>query len=492
MNPIFEHLGLPERSKKPRYSGLTMVLDKCLGLTGTQDLIETAAGYVDVVKLGWGTCALYPEDVLRRKIKMLRDAGIDVCPGGTFFEIAFERGDVPGTFRLAREAGFNAIEISNGIHPRMTRQDKLEMIRTAASLGFHTTSEVGKKLPQEDGAMSYSQRIAEIREDLAAGARKVIMEARESGTVGIFKPDGKINSALAYELFQHVDPDSILWEAPLKEQQVWLLRQLGPEVNIGNVPPSDVFSLESMRHGLRADTFRDHCKDTRRVFLELGVGGALRAQRRGDVIVVVDALRASATIVQCLEKGAREIIPVVSAQDLQGEVTIGERGGAKLPNADFGNSPLEITEAVIRGKSVVISTTNGTECFRTAKGPKSVVLVGTVTNCTAVAQAAVELAALRGSNISLVAAGRNNLPAIEDRAAVTEIMKRIGNVTACGTLEPCFSDNLERDFLESDSGVNLVSLGYAEDVIWCSKVDLSGAVPIFDGECITRYQGAQA
>lgn len=465
-----------------------MVLDKYLGIQGTQDLIETAGSYVDVVKLGWGSCVLYPTSVLEKKVTLLRQANIDVCPGGTFLEIAFEHGTVEQVLKTARDIGFNAIEISNGIHPQMKRKDKLDMIKLAVSMGFITSSEVGKKLPQEDGAMSYKQRIQEVREDLVAGAKKVIMEARESGTVGIFKPDGKINSELAYELFQHVDPDCILWEAPLKEQQVWLLRQLGSEVNIGNVAPTDVLSLESMRHGLRADTFRDHCGDSRRVYLELGVGGALRAQRRGDVVVMVDALRVSATIVACMDKGAREIIPVVSAQDLQGEVTIGERGGAKLPNADFGNSPIELTEDAIRGKSVVITSTNGTECIRTAKGSDNVVLIGTTTNCSAVAAAAVELATLRGTGISLVAAGRNNLPAIEDRAAVTEIMKRIGNVTPRGTLEPCFSDNLERDFLGSESGLNLVAHGYADDVIWCSRMDISATVPMFDGQRIIRYQ----
>jgi phosphosulfolactate synthase (CoM biosynthesis protein A) len=170
-----------------------MVLDKFMGLHGTADLIETAGEYVDVVKLGWGSCVLYPEAVLVKKVGMLRDAGVHVCPGGTFLETAFEHGKVEVILDLAKEIGFDAIEISNGIHPDMTRGDKLQMIRLATERGFHTMSEVGKKLPQEDGAMTYQQRIQEVREDLAAGARKVIMEARETGTVGIFKADGKIN-----------------------------------------------------------------------------------------------------------------------------------------------------------------------------------------------------------------------------------------------------------------------------------------------------------
>ncbi len=491
MNAIFNQLDLRRRAAKPRNTGLTMVLDKHLGLAGTRDLIETAGDYIDVVKLGWGSCTLYPETLLREKIALLKAAQIRVCPGGTFLETAFERCDIPTTLRLLKSTGFDAIEVSDGIHPSMTRQQKHNILKQAVDLGFYVTSEVGKKLIQEDQAITNARRITEVLEDLAAGAQKVIIEARESGTVGIFRGKGDIkgdvNAELAYELFQSVDADLLIWEAPQKDQQAWLLHQLGSGVSIGNVAPQDVLSLESMRYGLRGDTFRDHCRSSRRVFLELGVAGALRAQSRGDVVVVVDAIRASATITRCVDLGARAIIPVVSATELKGEVTIGERGGAKLPGANFDNSPISLTRKAIDGKSVVISTTNGTECIRAAHGTSSVVLIGSMNNCTAVALAAVELAARRGSGISLVAAGRNNLPAIEDRATVTEIMQAIGNVTARGTLEPYYSDNLERDFLESESGTNLVQLGQTEDIIFCSRKDISTAVPMFDGERIFSY-----
>lgn len=487
MNEILRTMGLSQGSAKPRSTGLTMVLDKSLGIHGAIDLVETAAGYIDTIKLGWGTCALYPDEVLAKKIKIYRDAGINVCPGGTFIESIFEFADVDTMLDLLKALGFNAIEVSNGIHPSMTLSDKQVIIKKAVAKGFYTISEVGKKLPEEDRKLTYRHRVEEIKQDIQSGVSKVIMEARESGTVGIFNADGRINSELAYELFRNVDPDSVLWEAPAKEQQVWLLQNIGSNVNIGNVSPLDVLSLESMRRGLRADTFRDFCKDSRRVFLELGVGGALRAQRRGDVVVVVDALRASVTIEQCIANGAREVIPVTSATDLVGEVTIGERGGSKLPNADYGNSPLLLSADAVKGRSVVISTTNGTECIRSATGEDSVVLVGALTNCSAVAHAAVEIAAKLGKSITLLAAGRNNQPAIEDRAAVTEIMKKIGNVTPRGVLEPYYSSELEKDFLESDSGLNLVSLGYMDDVVFCSKIDVSAAVPIFDGKRLIKY-----
>ena len=484
MNTIFDQLDLRRRPAKPRQTGLTMVLDKHLGPSATRDLVETAGAHIDLLKLGWGSCTLYPEAVLDEKIALLKAAQIRVCPGGTFLEVAFERGEIPATLRLLKLKGFDAVEVSDGIHPTLTRAQKLDILKRSVDLGFYVTSEVGKKLLQEDQAMSNEQRIREIREDLAAGARKVIIESRESGTVGIFRGKGEVKADLAYDLFQSIDADALIWEAPEKDQQAWLLHQLGPGVSIGNIAPQDVLSLESMRYGLRGDTFRDHCRGSRRVFLELGVAGALRAQARGDVVVVVDAIRASATITRCLDLGARDIVPIVSVTDLKGEVTIGERGGTKLPGAQFDNSPLSLTRSAIEGKSVVISTTNGTECIRAAHGPDSIVLIGGTNNCSAVARAAVDLAIQRGSGISLVAAGRNNLPALEDRAAVTEIMRAIGNVTARGTLEPHYSEDLRHDFLNSESGVNLVALGQADDVEFCARLDISTAVPMFDGECI--------
>lgn len=492
MNSLFELMKLHARPEKPRTTGWTMVLDKSLGLYGAQDLMATAGQFIDVVKLGWGSSALYPQNILERKVQIYREHDIRVCAGGTFLEFAHDRVDLPSTLHLLRDTGFNAIEVSDGIHPSMTRTEKLRMIEMAVASGFEVVSEVGKKLAQEDLRIDTKQRIQEIKEDLAAGAKKVIIEARESGTVGIFRSNGDINVELAYELFQSVDPDLLIWEAPEKNQQAWMLKQLGAHVSIGNVAPHDVISLESMRHGLRGDTFRDHCKGTRRVFLELGVAGAMRARQRGDLVIVVDAIRASTTIIRCLELGAREVIPVVSAGELRGEVTIGERGGSKLPFADFDNSPIGLNEKVIRGKSVVITTTNGTECIQAAKGEHNMVLVGSLTNASAVARAAVAWATSKGCGISLVAAGRNNLPAIEDRCAVTEIMQCMGVVSARGTLEPHYSKDLANDFLESESGANLAHLGHRDDVLYCAQKDISSVVPIYDGKKLTDVRVIRA
>ena len=481
----FPFIKLPARNQKPRNAGVTMVLDKHLGLNGALDLVETAGDYIDIVKLGWGSAILYNETLLREKIKLYKSYGIKVCTGGTFMELAFEQDKVDEMLTQAKELGFDAVEVSNGIHPSLNIDQKRNLIKKVSSFGFYTLSEVGKKMSEEDLALSYTDRVNEVLSDLEAGASKVIMESRETGNVGIFDQDGKVNTELANRLFQQIDPNHIIWEAPQKEQQVWLMHQLGNDANIGNVAPEQALSLESLRQGVRADTFRDNLSGAVIVSLELGVGGALRAQRRDDIVVVVDALRASATIIECIERGAIEVLPVVSADKLVGEITIGERGGEKLPGATYGNSPVEISQESFQGKRVVLSSTNGAECVCTAKGATNSVLIGSVINATAVAKKALQLAREQGKNITLLAAGRNNLPAIEDRIGVTEILKHIGSPIVRGLLDPCYSENIEREFLSSDSGMNLVKLGYVQDVMHCSKVDISSKVPCYDGQVIT-------
>lgn len=483
---VFSFFDLPKRQSKPRHSGLTMVLDKHLGLNAAQDLVDTAGPYIDIVKLGWGSALLYDESLLIQKIALYKSYGIRVCTGGTFMELAFEKNQVDQMLQKAKVLGFDAVEVSNGIHPRLDINHKRALIKKVVSYGFYALSEVGRKLAEEDKAMSIAERVAEVQSDLQAGAVKVIMESRESGSVGIFDEFGKINMELATHLFQQIDPNDIIWEAPKKEQQVWLIHQLGPEANIGNVVPEEAMSLESLRLGIRGDTFRDFLSDAIIVYLELGVSGALRAKRRDDIVVMVDALRASATIIACLEQDAREVVPVVSADELEGEITIGERGGEKLIGATFGNSPVEIKSQNLAGKQVVFSSTNGAECICSAKGDTNQVLIGSVINARIIALTAVEIAKKTGKNITLLAAGRNNLPAIEDRIGVAEILKNIGSPIVRGMLEPHYSEHIERDFLSSESGLNLTRLGYAQDVIYCARLNVSQVVPSYDGTAITR------
>ncbi|MGO2074580.1 MAG: phosphosulfolactate synthase [Pseudoalteromonas sp.] len=481
----FPFFTFPPRKSKPRTAGITMVLDKHLGINATQDLMQTASAYIDIVKFGWGSAMLYDEELLKKKIRIYRDQGIKVCTGGTFMELAYEKNQVNEMLAQAKKLGFDAIEVSNGIHPLLDKESKLSLIKQVAEQGFYTLSEVGKKFTNEDKALTFDDRVDEVLSDLDAGASKVIMESRESGSVGIFDQNGRVNTKLAHQLFQRIDTDLIIWEAPQKKQQIWLLRQLGNDANIGNVVPEEAMSLESLRLGIRADTFREYLSNTMMVYLELGAGGAMRAQRRDDIVIMVDALRASTTIIECFEQGVSEVTPVVSAEHLVGDITIGERSGEKLPGATYGNSPLEIKNKPIEGKRIVLSSTNGAECICRAKGETNQVLIGSVINARAVAQAALKLAKATGKSITLLAAGRNNLPAIEDQIGVTEILKNLGATTVRGLLEPHYSDNIEHEFLTSESGANLVRLGYIQDVIYCAKQNESSMVPYFDGIKIT-------
>jgi len=484
MTRPFSFISLPERASKPREHGMTMVLDKYLSPAQAQELMKTAADFIDVVKLGWGSALLYDEAVLKAKIEIYKKHQVKVCTGGTFMELAFEQDKVDEMLAYAKEVGFDAIEVSNGIHPGLTLEQKSKLISTVASAGFYTFSEVGKKMSEEDSAMTYEERVDQVLADLESGADKVIMEAREAGNVGIFDANGKVNVELATKLFQKIDADHILWEAPQKAQQVWLIHQLGRDVNIGNVAPLEAMSLESLRLGVRADTFRDNMADAVVVYLELAVGGAIRAQRRDDIVVVVDALRASATIIECFARGASQVTPVVSADQLHGDITIGERGGEKLLGATYGNSPYEISSKNLTDKTVVLSSTNGAECICTSKGESNSVFIGSVINAEAVAKAAVKMAKEQNKNITLLAAGRNNLPAIEDRIGVTEILKHIASPIVRGFLEPYYSQEIERDFMSSDSGMNLARLGYIQDVIYCARYNQSNMVPCYDGSTI--------
>ena len=480
----FPFIEIPERAIKPRSSGITMILDKHMSVMEAESLMSVASGYIDVIKLGWCSPVLYDVDQLKRKIEIYREAGVTVCTGGTFIEIAFEQDKVDLFLDYASQIGFDAVEVSNGIHPRITLEVKRNLIKKVKAAGFKTYSEVGKKLASEDARITYKERISQVLEDLASGAEKVIMEARESGNVGIFDASGKVNVELATQLFQKIDPNKIIWEAPQKEQQVWLVHQLGKDVNIGNVSPLEALSLESLRRGVRADTFRDQLQESTVVHLDLAVGGALRAQRRDDIVIVVDALRASATIIQCFESGASRVTPVVSADQLYGDITIGERGGDKIYGATYGNSPVELRSVDLTDQAVVLSSTNGAECICASKGLENIVLIGTVLNARAVAQEALKIAKELNKNITILAAGRNNLPAVEDRIAVTEILKHIPSPIIRGFLDPCYTEEIEREFLASETGINLARLGYIQDVLFCAQQNISQKVPRYDGKTI--------
>jgi 2-phosphosulfolactate phosphatase len=467
-----EYPGVPA---KPRTTALTSMLDPGLGPGEARDRVAIAGEWIDVVKLGWATARLTPAAALREKIDIYRTAGISVCSGGTFLEIAFAQNRVREFLEGARELGLAMVEVSNGVHP-MRDEEKLGLIVEARSAGFTVWSEVGKKDPDEDARIGIDDRCAAIARELDAGADKVILEARESGTVGIYDRSGAPAVELIQRIVERVGSERLVFEAPRKEQQLWMVRALGPQVNLGNVAPEEALALATLRTGLRGDTFREMHLHGLEIFLGQGVHGALEARARGGVIVMIDALRASATMIAALDMGMAAVKPVASPEECTGEVTAGERGGRKLPNCRHNNSPTELMRYNYTGKTLVLTSTNGVECLLSAAGPASIVLVGSTLNRRAVAGAAGRLARKRGVPITLLMAGRNNQYAIEDALAAGEIARALPEARLHGELPSAAA--LEADFCSSDSGRNLTTLGYADDVRFCAQLDRCGVVPV--------------
>lgn len=243
------------RSSKPRSTGLTMVIDKGIGMNQIKDLIQTSGEYIDIVKLTFGTSAFYDRDFLTEKIRLLTMANIDVMPGGTFLEVALWKGAYRKYLERAKKLGFSMIEISDGtiaIEPD-TRKD---IIHQAKDMDFKVITEVGKKDPKEALPISFIHQL--IRDDLVCGAFKVIIEAREAGKgVGIFDQAGKIKQDEVDNIIAGVeDLDLLLWEAPIKNQQQALIIRFGNNVNLGNIPADEVLALEALRQGLRGDTLK--------------------------------------------------------------------------------------------------------------------------------------------------------------------------------------------------------------------------------------------
>ena len=240
---------LPEREAKPRQKGLTMAIDKGLSVRESEDFLSMNADLVDVVKFGWGTSEVAPN--LKEKLALYRKAGIPVYLGGTLMEIFYIRGELEAYRNLLKEYGIEYVEISSG-SVDMELDDKCRIIESFAK-EFTVLSEVGSKSTGK--VIAPYQWVEMMTRELNAGSWKVIAEARESGTVGMFRSDGEIRSDLVEEILQDIDGDKILWEAPQKSQQVWFIKLLGSNVNLGNIPPQEVIPLETLRLGLRGDTF---------------------------------------------------------------------------------------------------------------------------------------------------------------------------------------------------------------------------------------------
>jgi len=241
-------LGVPARPGKPREVGITHVMDKGLNLRDIEGLFDTAGQFVDIVKFGWGTS--YITNNLEKKIALYRSFETPVVCGGTLFEAVYGRGRMDDFKRWLTEHRFSHVEISDGTI-EIPRERKLELIADFAR-DFTVLSEVGSK----DSEVVYApyQWVAWIKEELAAGAWKVITEGREGGTAGIFRSDGDMRTGLLDEIAHEVAVDNVLFEAPTKASQAWFVKHFGPNVNMGNIPPDEVIAVETLRLGLRADT----------------------------------------------------------------------------------------------------------------------------------------------------------------------------------------------------------------------------------------------
>ncbi|MDA8344022.1 MAG: phosphosulfolactate synthase [Thermaerobacter sp.] len=246
---------LGERTVKPRRDGVTMVIDKGMGVQATEGLLAIAASYIDYWKLPFGTSAVYPPEILRRKIHTIRAAGVSAYPGGTFLEIAHLQGHLEAFVERVVDLGFDAIEVSDGTID-LTPSERREAIRIARANGLTVLTEVGRKDPTE--RLSALQIHRTMLEDIAAGAERIIVEGRESGKgVGIYDEQGEIAEEELLKMVRAAgDTHRLIWEAPLKSQQQELIRRFGSNVSLGNVPPEEILALEALRRGLRADTLR--------------------------------------------------------------------------------------------------------------------------------------------------------------------------------------------------------------------------------------------
>lgn len=232
------------------------MIDHGLGVRETEDLSEVAGEHIDFVKLTSGTSAVTDEAILRRKVSILRAAGINVQVGGTFTEVCVWQQVFPAFLERARAIGFNAVEISDGTIT-LTAEARVELIRQAKSAGFIVLTEAGRK--EWSSVISLKEMCDLIRRDLEAGAFKVIIEAMDAGKgVGIFDDEGRPRQGDVDAIVESVGSvDRLIWEAPIRHQQEYLVQRFGPEVNLGNVPPHEVLPLEALRRGLTGPTLRD-------------------------------------------------------------------------------------------------------------------------------------------------------------------------------------------------------------------------------------------
>lgn len=246
---------IPDRTSQPREYGLTMVMDKGLSISETEAFIKSSAAYTDLVKFGFGT-ALITKD-LAEKVKLYKSAGLKPYFGGTLFELFIIR-DMFKEYRdFIKKYKLEYLEISDG-SIKMDHKKKLKYIRELSE-EYTVISEVGYKVKNVE--LSSSEWVENMQSELEAGSWKVIAEARESGTIGIYHPDGSANRGLISGITDEIPQEKIIWEAPNKNQQLYFITLLGSNVNLGNIPPHEIVALEALRLGLRGDTFFNFLPD---------------------------------------------------------------------------------------------------------------------------------------------------------------------------------------------------------------------------------------
>ncbi len=245
---------LPERTKKPREHGFTMVMDKGLSIREVEDFLSVGGEYVDIVKFGWGTTYVTPN--LKEKINIYDQAGIPTYFGGTLFEAFIVRNQFDDFRKILDKYNMSYAEVSDG-SIELEHDIKCEYVRKLSEQ-VTVLSEVGSK--DAEKIIPPYKWIQLMQAELDAGAWKVIGEARESGNVGLFRSTGEVRSGLVEEILTKIPFEKIIWETPQKPQQVWFIKLLGANVNLGNIAPTEIIPLETIRLGIRGDTFNHFLK----------------------------------------------------------------------------------------------------------------------------------------------------------------------------------------------------------------------------------------
>ena len=246
---------VPERTQQPRNSGLTMVMDKGLSVREVEDMLSTSSKHIDIVKLGWATSFVTPN--IQDKIAVYKSANIPVYFGGTLFEAFVVRGQFEDYLRILDKYDLGLAEVSDG-SITLPHEEKCEYISKLAARG-KVLSEVGSK--DAEKIFAPYRWIQMMQAELDAGSWKVIGEAREGGNIGLYRSSGEVRQGLVDEIIHAISAENIIWEAPQKSQQVYFVKLVGQNVNLGNIAPNEIIPLETIRLGLRGDTFSTFLSD---------------------------------------------------------------------------------------------------------------------------------------------------------------------------------------------------------------------------------------